>query len=249
VVVNVALHACCHSVCACVCVGPSSDTSGWRSAATFAETRQHALKLFGDAVEVVAPAKRGRGRPKGPAQPKEAPKPRGRPRKQPRCGVEAGVDSGFVAACASDSLVSLRALAAGASLFAKLAECCDREGATKDHVQRGLGFCLGDVPRPALPLSAEASLLQMWPQAAKQLLVDMGTCAYVGSGMFFAAWGTAMLTKLDAGVFEPVALITFVLFDETPLPMGVRDRIQKEQCFGGVPDFVRAVRLVGSRFC
>jgi hypothetical protein len=180
------------------------------------------LSLFGesDGSEQEEPvAKRCRGRPRKHEVQQKQKRPKGRPRKptQPQL-----VSDSLVAAQVGDGV--LAALACEASVVGQLAVLAGSSQGVpvKQHINRVSDYVLGGTARPASSLKCEASFVGMWPQNFKQMCSDMGAIAFVGNRMMFSAWASQLLRQLDVDL-EPIAFLTSVKYDETPLPFSLRE--------------------------
>jgi hypothetical protein len=117
----------------------------------------------------------------------------------------------------------LAALAVGDSVFGALAlSLTQKAGKVKPHVVTALDYVLGGKARPASSLKCEAASLGLRPDFFKQQCIDAGTAAFIGSCIGFSVWASRLASRLEEDL-EAVGLFTTVKYDETPLPLNVRD--------------------------
>jgi hypothetical protein len=130
-----------------------------------------------DCVRAAELPRRGRGRPRKVVAENAAPpvkRPRGRPRKADTQAAE--------------TVVASLSLSVGFNSLAALGECPVRDVASllcmppprkiKPTTANAVQLCFGSKPRPAQSLSCEAAHLGTGRHQAKQLVTDMGICAY-----------------------------------------------------------------------
>ena len=80
----------------------------------------------------------------------------------------------------------------------------------------------GPAPRPMMPLAAEARFLQVSRQSLKDYTVLLASSSFHCARMQLASICSFVATCLSSGTMEAGALITYVVYDETPMKSGMR---------------------------
>ena len=79
--------------------------------------------------------------------------------------------------------------------------------------------CLGDIPRPALPVKAEAKLLGFDTEKTSKLrLVDLAATIHFAVCGWVASFLSHLAMLLSTGAYRGICCACQAFFDETPLP-------------------------------
>ena len=84
--------------------------------------------------------------------------------------------------------------------------------------KRLMNHCLGDRPRPGMPLTAEASTQGVFRATFKNNVIELAAAVHWGTTVWLSSFCLRMLTAISLGMYTPIASHVYDLFDETPLP-------------------------------
>ena len=81
-----------------------------------------------------------------------------------------------------------------------------------------MNHCLGDRPRPGMPLTAEASTQGVFRATFKNNVIELAAAVHWGTTVWLSSFCLRMLSAISMGMYTPIASHVYDLFDETPLP-------------------------------
>ncbi len=93
-----------------------------------------------------------------------------------------------------------------------------------DDVTRLLDNCLGHLPRGSMTVQAEAKLLGLDRTKLPDLIEEMAAMTYFCNSLVLDGLASNISAKIEADELEPVCVIHFHAFDETPMPLRVGEK-------------------------
>ena len=90
--------------------------------------------------------------------------------------------------------------------------------------ERVMLHTLGPKPRPMMPISAEVALTQVNRVRLLSDIAGMAAAVHHLSRMAVSSMAMALLAKCDAGDLHPVCALRYLVFDETPMAVGTKEK-------------------------
>ena len=87
------------------------------------------------------------------------------------------------------------------------------------HVAALLDDALGEAPRVLMGRRAHAAMHGKSAAIVQASVVDTASAVHFGTRAWSSALFTALMAELELGNLEPLAATTYMLYDETPLPL------------------------------
>lgn len=167
----------------------------------------------------VAPAgRRKRGRPEGLAT--RLAKRRVARRAEAGCEQQCSEGGDAAVGAQHGDALARKIRPLGAGLFRQCAAIV-REGPAGDPggLALLLDTCVGLVPRGAAPVWAEARMLDLPRRRLPAVMRRAGATIYWACRLAVSSLVSNLMSKVVAGVYEPICCVMHSKYDETPLPM------------------------------
>jgi hypothetical protein len=102
----------------------------------------------------------------------------------------------------------------------KMAEASSSAVVTCDEeVERLLADVFGQAPRTMMGLTAHAAAMHMPRTTCRMHTLDIASAVHYGSRVWMASMFSSFLTEVALGTILPEAAFSYILYDETPLPL------------------------------
>ena len=157
------------------------------------------------------------------------PNPKGRPRKRPAAAKvapsEVAEAEAMVTATAEPGLLGFLRSDIGSGAQRAVAKCVLRKHIPESpEIKRFRNWALGPQPRPLCPKNTEAILLDMPVKTVRRLATDTAIAVHFGSRAFVSALVSHIMAQINQHQLQPIAVITHVAYDETPMVMAAATR-------------------------